>query len=180
MKKTIISKFQHLQRTKNDLLQSLSHLSEEELQRPAEGGKWSVAQILFHLYISEKLSLQYMQKKSQELNQLKPAGLKERFKSILLGISLRLPIKYQAPRRLAEQMPAEIDWQNLLIEWGQTRDALYKFIDQLPEESLRLKLFKHPRIGYINILQTMTFFQSHFDHHLPQVNNHLSKFDSDQ
>lgn len=178
MKESLFKKFQKLQRTKNDLLRRLNDLNYDQLNTPAEKDKWSIAQILYHIHLSETRSLQYMRKKSSNLNELKKASFSESVKTLLLKLMLSLPIKYKAPEVISVEMPAEIDWQQLLLDWGNTRDEIYKFISALPEDALDKKIFRHPAIGLMSIFQAVDFFQSHFNHHLSQVRNHLSKFEA--
>ncbi len=168
-KEPVFKKFQSLQKSKNDLLSRISDLSTAQLNTPQIEGKWSIAQVLYHVYLAEKLSLQYMKKKTSDLSQVKPSGVKEAFKSILLQITLRLPIKFKAPKAIADSLPEEIEWNDFLLNWGDTRDELYKFIEWLPQEALNKSIFRHPRTGMMSMTQTIDFYRAHFNHHVPQV-----------
>jgi len=168
-KESIFKKFQTLQKSKNDLLSKVSDLSVAQLNTTQIEGKWSIAQILYHVYLAEKLSLQYMKKKTSDLSQVKTSGLKEAFKSVLLQISLKLPIKFKAPKAIADSLPEEIEWNDFLLSWGDTRDELYKFIEWLPEEAINKSIFRHPRTGMMKLSQTVDFYHAHFNHHVPQV-----------
>lgn len=172
-KDSLFKKFQSLQKSKNDLLQMIGEYSEEQLNEPMTEGKWSIAQVLYHVYLAEKLSLQYMKKKTLDLTQIHKSGFKESLKSVLLQVSLKLPIKYKAPKVLAESLPETIDWNDFLLSWGDSRDEVYKFIDWLPADAVNKNIFRHPRTGMMNISQTLDFYAAHFNHHVPQVTAQL-------
>ncbi len=172
-KESLIKKFQLLQKTKNELLQKVDNLSETQLNEITTQGKWSIAQVMYHVYLAELMSLQYMKKKTSELTQLQKAGIREALKSLLLQVSLKLPIKYKAPKALAEKLPEHIDWNEFLLKWGDTRDETYKFINWLPAEALNKGVFRHPTTGLMRIDQTLDFFQAHFEHHVPQITSQL-------
>jgi len=176
MKESLLKKFQQLESSKTALLESLNELSDKQVNQPTENGKWSIAQILFHVWLGERYSLQYMQKKIHDVDSLGKSGFKESFKSAMLKVALRLPVKYKAPKSISHDILAEIEWEKFLANWSKTREELYQFLEQMPEKAIPLNIFRHPRIGLININQTLQFYQEHFDHHLPQVKGHLSKF----
>ncbi|MTI22336.1 DinB family protein [Fulvivirga sp. RKSG066] len=175
MKEKTLQKFDQLQQSKRTLLKELSTLSENELNHSEHSKDWSIAQVCYHLYMIEEFSLNYMKKKTTDIKQLKRSGLKESLKSKLLSFTLALPLKYKAPKMVSEGIPEVVDWASLLQEWESVRQELYDYITSLPDEAFHLNLFRHPVTGLINIQQTLTFYQSHFDHHLPQIRNHLSK-----
>jgi len=66
--------FAQLEQQKNNLLNELSSLSVEKLNS-APAGKWSITQIVAHLITVERLSIQYMQKKIQGIEQAGDAGI---------------------------------------------------------------------------------------------------------
>ena len=114
-----------------------------------------------------------MKKKTTDLSQVEKSGLREALKSTLLKLSLKLPIKYRAPKSIADSLPEEIEWNEFLLKWGDTRDEIYKFIEWLPKEAVDKNIFKHPRTGMMNITQTLRFIKDHFDHHVPQIKTQL-------
>jgi len=173
MKEFLVKKFQDLQLAKNTLLQELENYTEEDLNKRANSNKWSVAQVLFHIYMSESLTLRYLQKKINAHDQLKKAGIKAWVRSKMLKIFLILPIKYKAPKTIASP-PEIIDWNRLLKDWENCRGELNEFIINLPDELLPMAIFKHPMMGMLTMSQTLDFLAEHFNHHLPQIKNHSS------
>lgn len=175
MDKKILTYFKRLERSKHNLLALVNGVPHEKLNtKPAEG-RWSIAQVLYHMKEAEKLPLAYMKKKTLDPNALYPSTLKQQLRSYLLQISLFLPLKFEAPRVVKDGIPEEIHLEELKRDWEVVRKDMKAFLENLDPALYNKKIFKHPRIGMINIKQTMDFFQSHFDHHVPQVKGLLAK-----
>lgn len=175
MDKKILTYFKRLERSKHNLLALVNGVPHEQLNtKPAEG-RWSIAQVLYHMKEAEKLPLAYMKKKTLDPNALYPSTLKQQLRSYLLQISLFLPLKFEAPRVVKDGIPEEIHLEELKRDWEVVRKDMKAFLENLDPALYNKKIFKHPRIGMINIKQTMDFFQSHFDHHVPQVKGLLAK-----
>ncbi|ELR71026.1 hypothetical protein C900_03156 [Fulvivirga imtechensis AK7] len=175
MKESLKKRFETLEASKANLLSLVSGVSQEELNSPPEPGKWSVGQLLHHLLQVEVLSLQYMRKKGSNLSDNDNTSVRERLRMFMLKTSLALPLKFKAPKVVSENMPEEVDLQDIRESWEAIRSELDLFIANLPDDKLRHKIFRHPFIGMINISQVLSFYQSHFDHHLPQIRRLLSK-----
>lgn len=175
MTRSLKRSFNTLEGSKANLLTLVSKMTEEELNRKPEPGKWSIGQILYHLLQVEVLSLQYMRKKMDNVTDINNTSVKERLRMVMLRGSLALPLKYKAPKVVSENIPEEINLEGVKVSWTAIRNELYLFIDNLPEDMLRHKIFRHPFIGMINIGQVLSFYQSHFNHHLPQIKRLLSK-----
>lgn len=169
MDKNLIAKLHKLEHTKDQLLKELSHLSVEKLNESPAPEKWSIAQVVFHIYLAELRSFQYMEKKCSDWQAQPTATFSEKIRSLLLSVSLRLPIKYKAPRVVSEQIPETVDWAQLIADWADLRKNLHELLERIPSEAYKKQLLKHPIIGKINIPQAITFFQDHFDHHVPQI-----------
>jgi len=156
-----------LEEDRISLLQQVGRLSQEQFQKKVNG-KWSIQQILSHLMTAEKLSLQYLNKKVQGINQAENTGLIEELKMVGLKLSQRLPFKFRAPKGLHEITPT-LDLEQLELQWGQQRQELKKFLEQIKDDQINKKIYRHVRVGLLNIQQTLTFFREHHIHHLPQI-----------
>ena len=110
-------------------------------------GKWSPAQIVFHIMISEKLALQYMRKKYLGINASKETGLFESLKFILLKISQRLPLKFKAPKVLGEHDPLNLPLDQLENEWANSRRELAVFLEQFDDHTSAGKFTSIPMRG---------------------------------
>ena len=92
---------------------------------------------------------------------------------MLLRVLLALPLKFKAPRVVKENIPDTIKLEELSAEWDEIRSHMQSFLSNLDEQMLTKKIFKHPRIGMINIVQTMHFYLAHLEHHIPQIKRQL-------
>ncbi len=108
------------------LLLSLHKLSNEELNAHPPT-KWSINQIIAHLITAENLSLQYLNKKILGIDEAKDSGLVEELKMILLIVSQRLPLKFKAPKLVADRTAKETDINELIKEWNNSRSELNFF-----------------------------------------------------
>ena len=175
MDKKILTYFNRLESSRHNLLALVDDVPHEELNAKPNEEKWSIAQVLYHMKEAEKLPLAYMKKKTLDPNALYRSTLKQQLRSYLLRISLFLPLKFEAPRVVKDGIPEEIHLEELKKDWEVVRKDMQAFLNNLDPALHNKKIFKHPRIGMINIKQTMDFFQSHFDHHVPQVKVLLAK-----
>jgi hypothetical protein len=113
-----------------------------------------------------------MEKRIQENKVTQKTGIKNAYRTFLLQVFLALPIKFKAPRTVAE-IPAESSFGDLEQSFKQTAANYKKMVENLPAALEGKEIFKHPRIGYINASQTFTFLKAHALHHKPQIENLL-------
>lgn len=136
--------------------------------KPATGG-WSMLQVIRHLLTAEELSTDYLVKKNYT-NAYKKGGLGTRLRSGLLSLMLRSPLKFKAPRILAAMEPQEgLKVEPLLAEWKNSREKLRAYLEGFPEEKLAFEIYRHPRSGWLTIVQTLQFFEDHLRHHQQQL-----------
>lgn len=160
--------YNQLENQKDELLTSLSELSIEKLNS-APAGKWSIAQIVAHLITAERLSIQYMQKKIQGIEQAGDAGIVEELKLIVLIISQRLPLRFKAPKMVKESTPTLSTLPELSAQWDSVRADLKQLLEKIPDHLVKRKIYKHVFAGKLNSRQALIFFREHFIHHLPQI-----------
>lgn len=152
------------------LLSELFTLDHERLNRkPADGG-WSAIQTLHHLILVEENSLAYIRKKLSFNPQLEKAGPGSWWRSLLLNVTLRIPIKFKAPKSAGNELIPDSDtliavsarWQKIRGEWQE-------FFEKMPAELVDKAAYKHPRAGRLSWLQMLDFFVAHFERHRGQV-----------
>ena len=168
-------RFNMLEADRQKLLLTLTALPHEAILSQAPLGKWSVNQILTHLISSERLSLLYMRKKSLGIQHLNNSGVLETFKLIVLKVSQRLPLKYKAPGILVQHTPEVLPLPQAIEQWTAVRNDLRKFLDGITDQNIRKKIYKHPVVGMLDVMQAMAFFHEHIHHHWPQVKSLLKK-----
>lgn len=169
MNQLVYNKFSKLENSRLSLLEKLNKVSATTLETAPAPGKWSVSQIFYHLNRAEGLSVLYVSKKQLDIANLKRTGLKEQLKMMVLKIRFSLPIGIKAPVNVLGDVPAEVNYLNIIAEWKETRDKMKNLLDSLPDDILYKNVFKQPAIGRINIFQMLDFMQAHFDRHQKQV-----------
>ena len=160
--------FESIESQRQSLLLSLREFPREKLNRQPKG-KWSINQIIAHLISAERLSVQYLNKKILGVNEADDTGFAEEVKMLLLIASQRLPFKFKAPKIVVDQTSTETDFNKLMEEWDQTRAALRHTLDQIEERQLKRKIYRHVRMGMMNIQHALKFFREHVIHHTPQI-----------
>lgn len=173
MHESFAKAFDKLEKTKSEVLVKVSALSETDYYKRIDN-RWSVAQILTHILTSEQLALSYMRKKYLGVDQLKNSAWMEPSKLLLLQASQRLPIKYKAPKGIAEKTPEPLSFHELSTQWSTLRTDLSTFLHSIPDEHIRKMIFKHPIAGMFNATQGVTFLREHLMHHIPQIDRNTS------
>jgi hypothetical protein len=174
MNPKIEGQFKRLEKLKNEFAQKVKGLSLERINKKPDGNKWSIGQVYYHLFLVEEGTYKYLTEKTKEINNISDSGLKSWYRTALLKIFLWLPVKFKAPRTVSDSIPEFIDFDRLMGDWNMLREKLSLLLHAQEERHLRRKIFKHPRIGYINFYQTLEFIESHHRHHIKQINDLLS------
>jgi hypothetical protein len=166
--------FNTLEKQRAELISIIQGISPEAINKHPEG-KWSIIQIISHLIASEQLSVKYLNKKILGIDGASKTGITEELKMIVLKISQRLPLKFKAPKVLAENTPIYENIEQLTETWNQTREDLKKVLEKFQDNQINRKVYKHPIAGMLNIQQALKFFREHIIHHTPQVKNLLKQ-----
>jgi hypothetical protein len=164
--------FNSLEQQRTKLLTELSPISGERLIL-SKNGKWSISQILGHIIAAEKLSVGYINKKINAINEVGSTGV---WGEVVLGlyiISQRLPFKYKAPKALGNQPKLYLDLASLENEWNEVRQELKTFLEKFPPSGLKKKIYRHPVMRRCNILHALISFREHIIHHYPQIKRQL-------
>lgn len=167
--------YEKLESDREKLLNTLSEVSEHELQCIPSPGKWSIAGTLAHLITAERMSLIYMKKKSLGANDLDNSGIVEELKFLFLQASQRIPmLKFKAPKAVVEHTPTDISFDKLKTQWDATRADLKRFLDSIEDKNVRKKIYKHVIVGRLDAVQGVGFLREHFIHHLPRLKKQIA------
>jgi hypothetical protein len=166
--------FIKIEAQRRTLLLLLKDQSNESLNEHLPG-KWSMNQIIAHLITAESLSIRYLSKKILGVNEVKDTGLLEELKMILLIVSQRMPLKFKAPKIVVDQTIKETDLNKLIMEWDKTREDFKNILASIPDQYLKRKIYRHVRLGMLNIQHAVKFFGEHVGHHTPQIKYLLKK-----
>ena len=163
-----------LEERKAKLFERLGGLSDEVLNRRPPDDGWSVIQVVAHLSLAEELSVRYLAKKLAEGGADAPrAGFGSAFRSGLLTLALRSPLRFKAPTRSTD-VPERATFSEVAAHWDTVRSSLLATVEAVPPEVADRAIFKHPRAGRINLDQALSFMEEHFDHHLRQIDRVLA------
>ena len=164
--------FDQLEADRKELLDQLTGVPVEKYHARPDARKWSISQILTHIFVSERLSLAYMKKKSLGIETLENSGPIEAIKLYMLKISQRIPLKYRAPKAVVQNTPEPLALSELKEQWNSLRNDLRDFLETIEDKNIHKKIYRHP-VGRFNVVQAVIFFREHFRHHLPQINRLL-------
>lgn len=139
--------------------------------------KWSVHEILAHLISAEKLSLQYLKKKKLGIDKTGNTGVFEELKMGALKISQRLPFRFKAPQPVVAATASYSNMDDLVDDWNVTRENFKMLLEEIRDDQLKKKIYKHFFVGRLNVTHAIIFLKEHVNHHLPQINR-LLKYNS--
>lgn len=168
MNQKVAAKFERLQNGHVQLLAELDKEKSEVLEKSPAEGKWSVAQVMYHLNKAESLSVLYVSKKRLGAAQLKRTGIWAQLKTLIAWIGFNIPVKYPAAKVLGD-MPGDVQYSEIKEEWLKTRQTLSNLLQSLSDAEIRKPIFKQPFFGRWNIFQMLSFMQIHFNRHKKQM-----------
>jgi len=170
MNKDLQKLYDRIEIQRREVFDQINSLSFEELNRKPSSGKWSISEIISHLIVAEQLSVNYIKKKIQGVEQVEDTGLWEEIKMIILKASQRIEgLKFQAPRYILENTTVHSEVNQLMTEWNRTREDLQQVLEKIQDKHLKRKIYKHARMGYLNVGHALQFFREHVIHHRPQI-----------
>mgnify|MGYP001214290183 CR=1 FL=1 len=138
--------------------------------------KWSVLEILYHVWIAEISSEKYIRTKIKYPETIIKTPALSYIKAYLTKYFLLLGFTINAPKGTAN-FPKKISLKELQNNWKKSRFSFSKLIIELNKKKLADKaIFRHALMGRINLSLTLFFFELHFNHHLKQINKRMSSF----
>jgi len=167
-KERLVKILQKMQSDGKTIIESSQELDDSQRSREPSPGAWSIDEILWHVYVSERMSIQYMTKKMAYPDQLLPAGFSARKNSMLLKTFLRSPAKAKVPNSIAD-IPLEFMGDELIAEWKALRDKLATIIDNTEIDILNRLVYRHPVVGRMDMKGALTFFYEHQRRHGKQI-----------
>ena len=169
-----IKRLKNLDSKTSKLFKKLEFFSYNKLSFSDE--KWSVLQILFHIWLAEISSEKYIRTKIQYPETIIKTPVSSYIKAFLTKYFLLLGFTINAPKVTAE-FPDKISLKELQNNWKNSRSSFSKLIEELNQKNLSEKaIFRHALMGRINLSLTLFFFELHFNHHLKQINKRINSF----
>ena len=150
------------------LMKDLASLDSETLNRKPDAATWSILQVIAHLTKSERGTLQYIRKKTQDPAALPNAGFLPWLRAGALVVGIHSPMKFKAPATIAD-VPDACDFQELSLSWAEVREDWREFVDAFPTALENKMIFRHPFVGLLGPAQTMIFLNEHLGNHARQI-----------
>jgi hypothetical protein len=157
-----ISVVENLTETRNRLLNEISGLSDELLNKKLDADTWSVAQVCHHLYLTESIFTQAIIYGLNKVN-----GQKAEPKPVQLAVDRTQ--KAKAPDIVA---PGDglLDSGQIIELLNSSRNKFLEFYNQLEDKSiLTEKSAKHPLFGYTPLDQWVDLIYLHEERHIEQI-----------
>ena len=151
------------------LIDTITPLDEELFSRRASENEWSVAEVVHHLCLVEERVIKELEK--ELANPPRQLGLLRRLVPTSI-VASRL-IRVKAPRAMNPVSPPA---KHVIIEnYNTARNRLKELCSLHGEQRFRQAVFKHPFLGDIHGLATISFIGYHERRHYKQIREVLRK-----
>lgn len=135
----------------------------------SKGQSWTALQIVRHIMDSERGTLTYILKKTQnEPNELPYLTIDERKAGQKLIKRLHSEERYAAPTGL-ENPSIETDLFSLIAQWAELREEYRLFFAGLSSQYYGKFIFRHPFAGPLGMEEVLGFLTGHIRHHMHQL-----------
>ncbi|WP_301108046.1 DinB family protein [Sporosarcina sp.] len=146
---------------REELYKQVSQLSDEQINQKPSEGRWSIKQLLQHLYLMEggvaKTIQSQLASDKQKQAQDKP-----------IELTVNRSTKVKAP---AFAVPTEefASLEELQAKLSATHETLRQLSENTTEEQLEVKSYPHPVFGEMNLKQWIPFVGYHELRHIEQI-----------
>lgn len=151
----------HLDQIRKSILEEISVLTDEQCNLKPDLDRWSIAQVLEHLFLTERRSDSFIQQ-----------SVKENISSNVPDKPIQMvrdrSWKIQAPEQIVPQ-EGPYSKEDLLHKLSQSRQQIHALLEDLDEEKLRNLSVTHRVLGPLNIKQYIEFMGLHEERHLEQI-----------
>ncbi len=148
-------------KVREELWQAIDGLTDELLNVVVEEGKWTIAQVLEHLYLTEKIIVRSFSQ-AQQITEENPVKLKKVQAIVDRSQKINAP-KFLVPTseyQTLEQLKGKLE---------KSRESLEKFIEEVSENDLKGKFMPHPFFGNLALNQWVEFLCYHEKRHIAQI-----------
>ncbi|WP_285766361.1 DinB family protein [Peribacillus sp. SI8-4] len=155
------------EKIREDVLNAVNGLSDEQLNAHPEKGRWSIIQVLDHLYLMERAITKSIADKLKSDERI-PAADKP------IELTVNREVKVEAPSYV---VPSESfqTLQEVKGKLAESRNALIQLVKSADENDLEQKSFPHPLFKDLSLKQWIPFVGLHEKRHLLQIEELKSK-----
>lgn len=166
MRTQLLQHIEALDVDRKALLDELSQVPDEVLQRKPDETRWSILEIVEHMVLAEREVLGNLPDSVRSLE--RPRSLRSRLAYPAVMFVLRRRIKVQVPSR--SMIPkGDTSLPELRQEWDRNLEWLRAHVDQLEPEDRGRAFFLHPIAGPIDTMQAVKMARLHFETHRSQI-----------
>ncbi|HRR07650.1 MAG TPA: DinB family protein [Rhodothermales bacterium] len=133
---------------------------------------WSPIEVVYHLYLSERMSQLLVQRFISSGKKAPQESLKSSIGMWKLRFGNLLPVRIKAPGPVAK-IPSNLEWDRVREEWLAQRRDLQSWLVGLSDEVVTSTCFRHPIAGDISLVQMLDFFLIHLNRHEQQIRKRL-------
>lgn len=168
-----------LEQRTSQLFNDLNDIPTEVLIRRPEPNSWSTLEALNHIYLGEKLSLQYVKFKLSKPETIPPRRPDAWLRTLVLKWILYSPIKFKSPPQINMRNDQPVlDLSELKAEWSALRVELRDILEQHEVHYRKRLPYKQPYAGRMTLNQMLIFFEDHLAHHSRQIRRILGAVSS--
>ncbi|MEH7417965.1 DinB family protein [Neobacillus drentensis] len=146
---------------REEVLRSVSGLSNEQLNTQVQEGRWSIMQVLHHLYLIEGAVTFAI---SDQLANGQTKSISE--KPIHLAVNQSTKIKAPSTVEPENKFITLVEMKKKL---SQSREALTKVVDTADPSLLTQRAYPHPVFGELSLKQWIPLIGLHEKRHLAQI-----------
>ncbi len=176
MHKKLQLQFDKIERQRVQIIESLDNIAPAILDTAPAPGKWTVLQNIQHLILIEQASISYIQKKLHYRSNIPKANWKTAIRSWSINWVLDIPLKIKSPKAFSN-FPDQLNFQQVLKEWEETRIALRQLLEDFPEDLLNSGIYKHALLGKLRMIDALVFIYEHTKRHFKQIQRTLKEID---
>lgn len=143
------------------LWEAIEGLTNEQLNHVLEEGKWSIAQILEHLYLTELIVVRSFSE-AVPITEDNPVKLRK------VHLTVDRAQKINAPKFLVPSNEYQT-LEQLKVKLKKSRESLEKFLGNASEHDLNGKFMPHPFFDKLTLKQWVEFLGYHEKRHIAQI-----------
>jgi hypothetical protein len=163
---TPVERLRRIEGKRERLLVGLATLPLRVLEAHPLPGKWSIAEIIEHLVISEEGVIGDFARLADR--EALPRSTKNRMLYIAVMGVLRFDIPVQVPSRGMNPVGGR-SLAQLSAAWELNHTRLRAFVDTVDPARLRDAIFRHPVAGPLTLGQGLLMLETHLDRHIRQI-----------
>ena len=169
MTSSVEIKFNRLEKQLDELLQMVATLDSRQQNFKPDARSWSILQVFRHMMQSEGQIIRYLRKKILGAAASRRASIGAILRSVVLNVSMRLPVKYKVPDAITVDFDEIYDFEKLSADWKLLRTDIKDFLETIDAETAQKEIFRLPVAGLMSLLQGLAFMQEHPERHTRQV-----------